>query len=117
MKYLMVKPRHGQISIGPYPVLFTAPITHKEMADILVPAGYEITSAGYYDPVEGVAFGRSSSLNIEASDRDSTTIRILAGATLKTAPARLDRVSSITPDPYRDVPAAPANAPRTWDAL
>lgn len=75
MKYIIMAKDFGTV-IHRVPIIFPNTLVHSDVAvataNILT--GYEPVSAGEYDPVSGSCSGRSSTLGLEASDEDSSTI-------------------------------------------
>lgn len=84
MKYIMVQtPEIGTI---PAAILFTAPLTHKAVAEALIAKGMRPISAGFYDPEQKLAFGFSDSLGMTCRREDGVLISSMTRATLSTAP-------------------------------
>lgn len=65
----------------PWILLFTAPLTHSEVAELAAAKGYSPVSAGYFDPSKQETFGSSSTLDLLPRPGDAKMIIALANHT------------------------------------
>lgn len=80
MKYIMFKDASGV----PFPVTFTAPATHRDLAKIFGAAGFAPQSAGFVQFLGDNrvrCYGQSDSLNLAADARDEVRIAAFMRAT------------------------------------
>ena len=82
MKYLILEAAEGL----PWILLFTAPLTHADVAAVAAPRGYKPVSAGYYDPLKHETFGESSTLKLKPRPADAGMIAVMAYNTARYCP-------------------------------
>jgi hypothetical protein len=83
MKYIRFE---NPAQSAPSFILFVAPLTHADVADMVRGSGLKPASAGYYDPAAGACFGESSTLKLKPAAGDSKILAAMARATLATCP-------------------------------
>lgn len=95
MKYLIAQRKDD----AEQPVLFTAPLTHRDMATMLEMEDYKILSAGFVRFERGAhvtTHDRSESLNLGPRPTDAALISAFYRATLDSIALPFERTRSLT---------------------
>lgn len=83
MKYIIIEKSEFDDQVSFHPVIFSSMLNHSDIAKHTLhlmgnmwPYGkFEVTSAGFYNEINGMTYGRSETLGIKSYEHDAVIIK------------------------------------------
>lgn len=83
MKYIIIEKSEFDDQVSFHPVIFSSMVNHSVMAKLALHlmrsewpgSKCEVTSAGFYNEMNGMAYGRSETLGIKSYEHDAVIIK------------------------------------------